>query len=208
MPGLGSWLYYTAAEISYRHFFIPQQCVIYPAQRVVYSVQNAQARMVLNRSNQKGRIVTLANVGRSHLGNVRHRLADRQFFFIYILPFLLLQSVRIPPCMTAIDNKLVFFVFPSNRIKRERALRERSSNDKRVNETESGDPKRVGRQVGPPHPASKYDFAFQTPEYSRRESADDTGRVKGAVLILTPCSCSVTVRPLFKERFKCERPLY
>lgn len=65
----------------------------------------------------------------------------------------------------------------SNRIKRERAHRER--NEQRPNVTENEDKNRVGRQVSSPPTDPKYEFAFHTPEYSRRESADDTGRVKG-----------------------------
>lgn len=67
----------------------------------------------------------------------------------------------------------------SNRIKRERAHRERISNERRRSLAENENKNRVGRQVSSPPSDPKYEFAFHTPQYSRRESADDTGRVKG-----------------------------
>lgn len=38
---------------------------------------------------------------------------------------------------------------------------------------------RTERQANGPPPDPSYDFAFRTPEYQRRENADNLGRVRG-----------------------------
>lgn len=59
-----------------------------------------------------------------------------------------------------------------------------TQNDLQRSARQTNDVQRGARQANEPPADPSYDFAFRTPEYQRRENADNLGRVRGKLRLV------------------------